>query len=371
MTETKRCEQCQIEKDIDCFYRRPQKNDPDKRMKLCIACYKANLAESRLRQEEHQRRWREEQQRRTAQQEAERIARQQEEEQRRQARQHELEAWYQQQPDRRCLDCKQVFPASAFGYTSLNEVGGVWLPQLHQRCKACHEAYRERNKQVNPHCPMCNVPIRVDNFLRTYQGYHLDLIKVCCKQCIPRFEALPESEQLLLLRRAMVEAYGETAVIYALQYDDKFPCQHIGRTKQYARRMATYKLNWYRDIQRHFILQQLPFGPLSMEYESRWMLHALKHQWPIDNFEVLTIEEDCLEGRRKQAELAEAVQAFDPLIVPFERVRSLIRKYFSNTGDTEIVNWYCSLHYRHAYPGEDEMRQHITLMEHLHRLKRS
>jgi hypothetical protein len=369
MTEIKRCEQCQIEKAIECFYRRPQKNDPDKRIKICIDCYKANLAESKRQREEHQRQWREEQQLRAAKLEAERTARMREEEQRHQVRLHEFEVWYQQQPDRRCVDCKQVFPASAFGYTFFDEVDGVWLPQLHQRCKACHEAYRKRNKQVNPLCPTCNAPTRISDFLRTYQGYRLDKIKVCCKQCIPRFEALPESEQLTLLRRAMVKAYGETAVIYGLQYDDTFPCHHIGRTKHYARRMAEYKRNWYRDLQHHFVLQQLTFGPLSMEYESRWILHALKYQWPIDNFEVLKIGEDGLEGRHSQAKLIEAVQPIEPLIAPFKVVWPVIHEYFGNTRDAEVVNWYCLQHYRHAYPSGDEMRQRIELMERLHGLR--
>lgn len=361
MTTAKRCEQCQVEKDLECFYRRPQKKNPEKRIKICSDCYQANLAESRRQQEE--------QQRKAAQQrEAERIARQQEEEQKRLTFQQELDGWYQRQPDRRCVDCKQVLPASAFGYSILNKVEGGWLPHLHQRCKACHEAYRQRNARINPLCPLCNTPTRVYDFLREYQGYRLDLIKVCCMQCVPHFEALPESEQLTVLRRAMVKVYGETAVIYALQYDENFPCQHIGRTKHYTRRMAEYRRDWYRDIQRHFLLQQLPFGPLSMEYESRWMLHALKHRWPIDNFEILKMGEDGLEGKRIQTELTEIVQTLEPLTAPFEVVRPLIRKHFLNTGDADIVNWYCSQWYRHAYPGEDEMRRHINLMERLHRL---
>lgn len=43
----------------------------------------------------------------------------------------------------------------------------------------------------------------------------LDLIRVCCIQCISRFEVLPEGEQLILLQRAVVNAYGETTFIYA------------------------------------------------------------------------------------------------------------------------------------------------------------
>jgi hypothetical protein len=191
---------------------------------------------------------------------------------------------------------------------------------------------------------MCNVPARRQGgFLREYRGYHLDLIKVCCKQCISAFEALAEPERLELLRCTMVSAYGEAAVIYALQYDDYFPCQHIGRTKHYNRRMAEYKRNWYMEIKHHFILEEVPFGQLSMGRESRWMLHTLKHRWPIDNFELLKLGEDGFGGKRIQAQLTEAVQVFEPLTASFEVVGPLIRKYFLNTCDTEIVNWY--VHY--------------------------
>jgi GIY-YIG catalytic domain len=100
MAETKTCEQCQIEKDIECFYRRPQKHDPTKRMKICIDCYKQNSAESKRRQEEQQRQRQEEQRQREAEQEAEQVAR----EQARQARALELSI----QANKRCPRCKQI-----------------------------------------------------------------------------------------------------------------------------------------------------------------------------------------------------------------------------------------------------------------------
>lgn len=264
-------------------------------------------------------------------------------------------------------DCKKVLAASAFGYSVMREIDGVWLPApLHKRCKPCHEAYRFRGQ---PLCQMCNAHTQSRDFLREYKGYPLDIVRVCCEQCIPRFEALPELEQLELLRRAMITTYGDMAVIYALQYDDHFPCQHIGRTKHYERRMADYKRDWYKDIQHHFILQQLTFGPLSMEYESRWMMHALKHHWPIDNFELLKGGEDGLSGKRQQARLTGAVQAFEPLVASFEVVGPLIQENFLGSSDAEIVNWYCSRYYRHAYPSEYDMVQRIALMERLHGLK--
>ena len=236
-------------------------------------------------------------------------------------------------------------------------------------CPACHEVRRRNNRQSYPLCPLCGTPTRVYDFLREYRGYRLDLIKVCCKQCIPRFLALCEPEQLTVLRAAMVKAYGGEATIYALQYDERFPCQHIGRTKHYARRMAEYKRDWYRPIQRHFVLQQLPFGPLSMEYESRWILHALKYGWPIDNFELQKLGEDGLGGQREQAELTEAVKAFEPLTAPFAVVRPLVIHHFGNTSDAEIVNWFCQQYHAQVYPGEQEMAERRLLVERLHRLR--
>ena len=69
-------------------------------------------------------------------------------------------------------------------------------------------------------CPMCGKPTYYGDFLPAHQGYHLDLIKVCCKNCVEQFEALPEGEQLSLLHQAMVKTYSEKAFIYGLHYDD-------------------------------------------------------------------------------------------------------------------------------------------------------
>ncbi|MFL5624267.1 MAG: hypothetical protein ACJ788_01565 [Ktedonobacteraceae bacterium] len=370
----KMCEQCHAEKDIEFFRKVTNQYTGVHPMSICKECYNGNQEARQLQQAKEQEARaaaREQRQRERTEREAyeERVRLEQEH----LARQHAaIEGWYLQQPDRQCNDCKRVLAASAFGYTTVKERDGFWFPaSLHKRCKPCHEAYRKGNRHIYPRCPLCNTSSHRSNFLPEYQGYHLDLIDVCCKQCISQFEARPVHEQLDLLRRAMIAAYGNTAVIYALQYDDHFPCQHIGRTKNYERRMADYKRDWYRGILRHFILHQLAFGPLSMEYESRWMMHALKHRWPIDNFALFKSGEDGLSGMRQQARLTEAVQAFEPLTAPFEVVGPLLRENFQNTSDAHIVNWYCSQYDRRAYPSEQEMAQRIMLMERLHGLSGS
>ena len=106
-----------------------------------------------------------------------------------------------------------------------------------------------------------------------------------------------------------------------------------------------------------------------MEYESRWMMHALKYGWPIDNFELLTGGEDGLSGQRQQVRLTKAAQLFEPLTAPFEVIGPLIQENFLNTRDAEIVNWYCSQGYCNAYPSESEMVQRIVLMGRLHGLR--
>lgn len=205
-------------------------------------------------------------------------------------------------------------------------------------CPRCRHSYRKRNRQVNPLCPMCGTPTSVWNFLREYQGYRLDLIKVCCETCIPRFNAFPEAEQIRRLRNAMRNAYGESAVIYALHYDASGTVYHIGRTKHLTRRMAEYRRNWDKPIHHYSVLEDVTPGALSMERESRWMMHALKQGWPIDNFELFQGGDDGLSGRHTQEELTLAVANFEPLTVPFEVIEPLLR-YFSNTPDARIVHW--------------------------------
>ncbi len=357
MAETKVCEQCGREQDIEEFYRRPQKNNPECRIKLCKTCYLENIRERRRREVELQRQ-REEQRRR----EEEERNRQWEEKNR--EREEAYHQWYAQQPARLCIDCKQVLPATAFGHSMSSPAeegeefavlpgGPLYLPILHKRCTSCHEQYRQTNRQVYPLCLMCGTPTRRYDFLRKWEGFRLDLIKVCCEQCIPRFETLPEAEQMEWLRQAIVAAYGKTAYIYGLQYREdenaektlwaqfknSFFCHHIGRTKHLLRRMSEYRRGWYRQIKAHHVLEHVPFGGLSMERESRWMMHALKYGWPIDNFELLKIGEDQLGGRRQQEALTKAVAHFEPLTAPFEVIEPLLGK-FLNTGDARIVHWY-------------------------------
>ncbi len=185
-------------------------------------------------------------------------------------------------------------------------------------CPRCRYSYRKKNRQVYPLCPLCGTPTRVWDFLQEYRGYRLDLIKVCCKMCIPRFNAFSEAEQLRRLRNAMKNAYGASAAIYALHYDASDTVHHIGRTKVLTRRMAEYRRNWDQPIHHSSVLEDVTPGALSMERESRWMMHALKHGWPIDNFELIHGGEDGLSGQHTQEALTLAVATIEPLTASFE-----------------------------------------------------
>ncbi len=329
ITEGKRCEQCEQWKPFSAFHRR--KNKTDGRMRICADCYTANLQETYQRQREHMQQWEEEHKRQEEEKRRQEEERRRQEEERHAHYQQVLDAWYQQQPDRQCIACKRTLPASDFGYTYCikREEEDIWLPAaLHQRCQSCHEAYRNRNNRINPQCPMCGIRRQGHAFLREYQGHRLDLIKVCCETCIPRFKVLPEAEQLRRLRNAIKHVYGDYAVIYALHYDASNTVHHIGRTKHLTRRMAEYRRkNWYKPIHHYNVLEEVTPGGLSMERESRWMLHALKHGWPIDNFELLKTDEDGLGGQRIQAELIQAVADIESLTAPhlfhFVRIHAL------------------------------------------------
>ncbi len=335
---TKICAQCGTEKDIDQFRKVTNQYTGVHPMSICKACYKTNQEPGKCQMEE----WKQEAELRKhwGTEKAEREARERVREAEERAQQETRQRWYAQQSDRQCIECKQVLPATAFGYSVLvPSSDGTYLPVLRQRCEVCNEAYRQNSRQVNPLCPLCGTSTRRFNFLREYRGFHLDLIKVCCKACISRFEVLPETEQMEWLRRAIIAAYGEKAFIYGLHYDESGQVHHIGRTKHLKRRMAVYRRNWHCTIHSYQVLEELPFGGLSMEYESRWMLHALKYGWYIDNFDLLQGGDDGLSGKRQQEELTEVVAHFEPLTAPFPVIEPLLRM-FLNTGDARIVHWF-------------------------------
>jgi hypothetical protein len=369
------CTQCGVEKALSAYRKVTNQYTGVHPMSICRDCYKAN-------QEAHE-------VQAAATWEASRAAHQEQRaamaawsarqaelavwaEQHRleeEARTRAAEAWCAAQPPRRCVECKQVLPERAFGLPHMQQTGEELevFTSRKVRCEFCHDAYRRRNRQLYPSCLLCGTSTESGAFLRMYQGFSLDLIRFCCEACIPRFLALSESEQLLYLRRGIVAAYGEQAVVYAIQDDAGFPLQHIGRTKHYTKRMATYCRRWERPILRTFVLQPLSFGGLSMEYESRWMLHALKYGWPIDNFARLEAGVDESSPIKGQEERLRALVAhIEPLTDPYAVVGPLVERYFIGAADAAIVNWYCEQ--AGLRPGEEEIRERMLLAQRLYGL---
>lgn len=237
-----------------------------------------------------------------------------------------------------CPSCRFVAVASAFTGSSATY------------CPYCYIERRKKNRLAYPVCQMCNRPVRVCNFIHRYREFRLDAVYVCCRACFPRFDTLSEDEQVQKLYQAVVTTYGKEAVIYGLHYDDSEEVYHIGRTKRITSRIADYKKNWYREIRGYKILEHVSFGGLSVEREARWMLHALKYGWPIDNYDLLAPDkaasqshiEAYIEGymrdQQRKARLLAAAANMEPLTAPFEIIEPLLDN-FVQAHDASIIHW--------------------------------
>lgn len=354
--EQKRCEQCHKEKDLTEF--RKSNSKIDGHMRMCKECYNENMAETQRRaQEEWEQR---------AGLRAELRERQQQNQERDRLLalvrtcsncgasytldeehwsqycapcQQRADEWFAQQPERECRDCKRTFPLGAFKASPYYREG-ILVAYPYQRCEECHEIWRKNFcPTAYPTCQMCGTVKKYSHFLQEYNGNRLDIIKVCCTDCIPQFTALPENEQIAFLRRAMVKTYGAEASIYCIHYGDGEHHNHIGRTKNIGRRMSQYRAKLGDKFHHYHILEKLPFGPLSMERESLWMAHAIKHGWPIDNFLLMIVDKDRLGFSQHQQKIAGMVQTIEPLTAPWSDTKPIVQS-FMGTLDAEIVRWF-------------------------------
>ena len=91
-----------------------------------------------------------------------------------------------------------------------------------------------------------------------------------------------------------------------------------------------------------------------MEYEARWIMHALKQGWPIDNFEKFMIdtqekqeatpqeiEEIELHNqnwRNIKADILKFVDTIDPLTTSFDALQPYLH-HFPNSRDAGIVRY--------------------------------
>jgi len=122
-----------------------------------------------------------------------------------------------------------------------------------------------------------------------------------------------------------------------------------------------YNSKWSRAIKAYHIVEEVPFGGPTIDREARWLLHALKYGWPLDNFGMYGKEQrkylkrpsafdlDATQqplrdafSEKMQAETAElmtALAAIEPLTAPFEVIQPLFAT-LPNTGDAQIIHWF-------------------------------
>jgi hypothetical protein len=244
--KSKQCEQCKETKSIDRFRKVVNMYTSVHYMSICKDCYNRDLEDDRRQREEQWRQWQAEhaderasRRRFQEQWEEEREERERQLEQEQLARQHVLDGWYQQQPDRQCIGCKQMLPASAFGYASMSEVDGIWLPSfLHQRCKRCHEQYYKKAE-----VPCCVCQQKKGNLLGHYQGYALygggTAIRLYCHKCEKEFLGLPIGQQAFYIRSRCNLAFPSGQISYGLT-DETDTIYYIGRTSDQKRRFQDH-----------------------------------------------------------------------------------------------------------------------------------
>jgi hypothetical protein len=362
--QKKICTQCDQEKALTIhFYR--TKNGKDGYMKMCIHCYKANKEEYARKAALAAEKWKQEQAeaRRQAEDRQARLAevmRQMEE--RRHERQAALDAWYAQQPARMCIACHETKMAIEFGYSELIDgPDGFPLPaRLHQRCRPCHERMRERNL---PPCVICHQGMK--DYMSDFAGYNLfgggTRIPICCMNCGPAFQAKPVGEQRFYIRSRVNALFKNSQVIYAEMDPQSQGIRYIGRTGHAKRRHSEHKrnihqeqlyyryydseaeqavavpwvarANWMYDLKqqglepKQRILLDVQPGAHVIEYERRYILHAIQQGWPILNSEVLS-------EKKAQSSTLDFLNApFENLVkagwFPKDGIEAFIRAWYS------------------------------------------
>jgi hypothetical protein len=333
MAETKQCEQCQMIKPIDQFYRH---HSPEGRRRICIDCCKLNRVESKCQEQERQARWEREQ--------AEEKRRRVEESQRIQASFPTLLPG----GTKRCANCNQEFPVNERGclvvpffdmhssicehcgkpltieynedgsisYRCQGHVGGYASSTLYghspKYCPYCNE--KRRNERTTP-CCVCQQ--KKGPALNTYHEYHLwgggTAIRLYCdnRDCEKAFMALPASHQAFYIRSRCDLAFPPGQVIYALIDPEIGNKRYIGRTHTPSKRLNKHlgdrsdvpalfgphekpyysRPNWMHDLYCRGlyptmeIVKQVEIAPTVIEWEKRYILHGFQQGWQLVNIE--------------------------------------------------------------------------------------
>ena len=270
-----------------------------------------------------------------------------------------LEAWYQQQPDRKCIACKAMLPALAFGYSVMREVDGVYLPvSLHKRCRDCHAAMRDRQALPCCLCGKKTSPVGFTSYLYNFALFGGGTaIRLCCHECESAFAVLPEGQQRFYIRTCCNLASPPGQVIYGLfEPDETEALRYVGRTYHLQHRFQDHlkdrsservecgpdhmpyytRANWMHDLHEHGVvpavkeLMAVGIAPTTIEWERRHIWHALRAGHRLLNHEALD---------EKLAQKIRDVGNIDFLTAPFSDLVAL--GFFCATGIEAFVHaWY-------------------------------
>jgi hypothetical protein len=283
-----------------------QKGERSGTGKICRACEQRTYDERHARVTAQRERWHhpDREEKRQSQWERRVALRQAYEEQ-----EHEHEQWYQQQSDRSCRMCRQVLPASAFGwYASRNGF------TLYTRCKICHEAMLEQRSLP---CCVCHRRTSRHHFLTQWKGYALcgngAALSLCCCACEAAFLALSDAQQSLAIRSCCQRAFPAGQVIYAEVDPETRERRYIGRTGKPKRRHVQHlsdrspqesqwgpgripwytRRNWMQALTEKAltpsmeILLKVEIAPHILEWEQRFIFHGIQHGWNLLNWETM------------------------------------------------------------------------------------
>lgn len=283
---------------------------------------------------------------------AERIARKKEE-------------WFLAHPEKTCIACGKTLSSRDFEirtYSFPTTEDAQIQVALYERCTPCLETYRSR---FGVPCVVCGQKFR--SKLTYYAGYTLfgggTGIPLHCTACADAFLALPENKQRFYLQSRINLVFPSPQVIYAEKDPLNHEIRYIGRTGNATDRHSAHtrdkqservtyqtwdgkkqeiytKANWIYDLSRQGlkpvqeILYTVEPSAYVIEYEKRYILHALQHGWSILNYEVNSIgptSEQFLDRARSSS--------LDFLHAPFEQLVS--EQFFLPQGlEAFLRAWY-------------------------------
>lgn len=211
-------------------------------------------------------------------------------------------------------------------------------------------------------CCMCDKTYPFISGLTKFNSFSLykdgHRINLCCPECKKDFFALRAEEAQVVINLACDQAFPSNQVIYAEKDPRTQEIRYIGRTHNAARRHAEHvrhatkfeggfyqgargelipipytRKHWIYDLKQlglkpiQEILMSIEIAPQVMEWETRWILHAIQHKWPILNKEAIT------------SGYANRVGAIDFLHTPFEYLME--GKFIGDHGIEAFVReWY-------------------------------